>query len=291
MMSFENKVICDTVKKLIIGEDYRSEVVNAINVQFFDFSMNFFKDIVKAKLECKAIDLDWYKENFIKNKNLKPDEIAIYAGMNKKTITNMHGSATKEIVLSTAETNFNYLSDLINELEADGDNSLNVQIKITYNNVSVELSLSESLLVINALATKKIAIRGGAWSSIGKKVEKPLMVELCRLCNVPKESINCEVFQKDGSLDFDREVDFKLYSKENKELRCEVKLMGKGNPESADACIARDTDIFVADTLSEQNKNQLTSLGIEWLELKNQSKDETVRQFRTILNNLDIPNK
>jgi hypothetical protein len=34
-----------------------------------------------------------------------------------------------------------------------------------------------------------------------------------------------------------------------KEYLCEVKLTGKGNPESADVIIARDSNIFVADTL------------------------------------------
>ena len=106
-------------------------------------------------------------------------------------------------------------------------------------------------MVINALATKKLAIRGGAWSSIGKKVEKPLMLKLCELCNIRKEQINSEVFKKDGSLDFDREVDFKILNKDNIWLRCEVKSMGKGNPESADVIFARDTNIFIADTLSE----------------------------------------
>ena len=36
--------------------------------------------------------------------------------------------------------------------------------------------------------------------------------------------------------------------------------MGKGNPESADAIIARNTNVFVADTLSTQNKNQCDEL-------------------------------
>ena len=49
---------------------------------------------------------------------------------------------------------------------------------------------TESLIVINALATKKLQIRGGAWSSIGKKVEKPLVDELCRLAGVPAENID-----------------------------------------------------------------------------------------------------
>ena len=98
------------------------------------------------------------------------------------------------------------------------------------------------VLLLNALATKKISIRGGAWSAIGKKVEKPLMLELCKISNVDKEFINSEIFNKDISLDVDREVDFKLYNRNKKrEYRVEVKLMGRGNPESADVIFARDT--------------------------------------------------
>ena len=150
MMNFENKVIEQTIDKLINGEDYRSEIVNAINVQFLDFSLLFFKDIIRAKLDEKNIDINWYKKYFILNKNLETDEIAIYSGMNKKTITNIYGSATKEIVLNTAEKNFDYLSNLINELNENEEDKLNIQLKITYNKISVELSISESLLVINA---------------------------------------------------------------------------------------------------------------------------------------------
>lgn len=288
MVTFESKTIENTVNCLVKGNDYRSEVVNVINVQFLDFSISFFKEIVKAKLESSVIDVNWYKKYFISNTNVKPEDVAIYAGMNKKTITNMYGTATKEVILNVAENNFDYLTNLINELGEESSEKLNVQIKIVYNDVSVELSLAESLLVINALATKKIAIRGGAWSSIGKKVEKPLMLKLCSLCNVPHEYINDEVFKKDESLDYDREVDFKLYSLDGKEVRCEVKLMGKGNPESADAVIARDTNIFVGDTLSMQNKNQLDSLGIKWLELKDHTHDEIREQFYSILKHYNI---
>lgn len=208
--------------------------------------------------------------------------------MNKKTINNIHGSATKEIVLNVAKSNFNYLSSLINELNLDNNEKLLIQIKITYNDISVELSLTESLLVINALATKKLAIRGGAWSSIGKKVEKPLMLKLCELCNIRKEQINSEVFKKDGSLDFDREVDFKILNKDNIWLRCEVKLMGKGNPESADVIFARDTNIFIADTLSEQNKKQCLSNNVEYLELKNHSNKYIINNFNEILKKLNV---
>jgi len=64
--------------------------------------------------------------------------------------------------------------------------------------------------------------------------------------------------------------------------------MGKGNPESADAVIARDSKVFVADKLSDQNKAQLDELGVEWVELR----DEVgYNRFYKVLKNLKIPCK
>lgn len=286
-MRFDKIVIKQTVSKLISGKDYREEIINAINVEFLDFALEFFKKILQAKMNDTNINLDWYKKNFINNNEIKPDEAAIFAGMNKKTVSNIYGSATKEIMINVANSNIDYLETILKSLGNESEN-IGISIKISYKNISVELNLSESLLVINALATKKIALRGGAWSSIGKRVEKPLMLELCALSGAPKEYINADIFKKDGELDFDREVDFKLFNKDKSKIyRVEVKLMGKGNPESADAVIARDTNIFIADTLSLQNKNQLKSLNIEFLELKNNQ--NSIADFKKILQRLEIP--
>lgn len=288
-MRFNEIVIKQTIDKLIRGKDYREEVINAINVEFLDFALDFFKKILNAKMNDTNINLDWYKKNFINNEKIKPDDAAIFAGMNKKTISNIYGSATKEIMINVANSNIDYLESILDSLGNETQN-IGISIKISYKNISVELNLNESLLVINALATKKIALRGGAWSSIGKRVEKPLMLELCALCGVPKEFINADIFKKNGELDFDREVDFKLFNKDKSKIyRVEVKLMGKGNPESADAVIARDTNIFIADTLSLQNKNQLKSLNIEFLELKNNQ--NSLEDFKSILARLEIPHK
>ncbi|TLD81256.1 CfrBI family restriction endonuclease [Helicobacter sp. MIT 11-5569] len=288
-MRFDDIVINKTIEKLLKGQDYREEVINAINLEFLDFALDFFKQILEAKINDTNINLQWYKKHFINNSKIEPNEAAIFAGMNKKTISNIYGSATKEIVLNVANTNIDYLESLLETLGDNGEN-IGINIKISYKEISVELNLSESLLVINALATKKIALRGGAWSSIGKRVEKPLMLALCQQCRVEKDFIDDAIFKKNGELDFDREVDFKLYNfDKSKEYKVEVKLMGKGNPESADAVIARDTDIFIADTLSVQNKNQLKSLGIEYLELKNNQ--NCLEDFRVILEKLNIPTK
>lgn len=285
-MKFEEKVVNETVEKLLKGEDYREEVVNTINSKFLDFSIQFFKDIVSAKVNNQSIDLSWYKDNFISNSNLKPEDIAINASINKKTITNIYGTATKEIVINIAEQNFNYLATMISELELYSEDRLDVKLTITYNDVSVNLTLTESLLVINALATRKLSINGGAWSSIGKRVEKPLMEKLCKLCGVSHYSK--EHFVKDKTKDVDREIDFIIYNKNGDKLLCEVKLMGKGNPESADATIARDSNLFVADTLSQQNKNQLTQRNCQWVELRNHTEENILEQFKTALDNLNV---
>jgi len=62
--------------------------------------------------------------------------------------------------------------------------------------------------------------------------------------------------------------------------------MGRGNPESADAVIARDSRIFVADKLSDTNKKQLNSRKVEWVELRS---DGGFKRFETVLYHLKIP--
>ncbi|HIP35401.1 MAG TPA: CfrBI family restriction endonuclease, partial [Crocinitomix sp.] len=84
--------------------------------------------------------------------------------------------------------------------------------------------------------------------------------------------------------DFEREIDFFLIKNKNI-FKCEVKLMGKGNPESADAFIARESNIFVADKLSETNKAQFDSLGAYWVELRS---DKGFLRFEEALKGFDI---
>ncbi|MEA3449300.1 MAG: hypothetical protein U9Q98_12765 [Bacteroidota bacterium] len=74
--------------------------------------------------------------------------------------------------------------------------------------------------------------------------------------------------------------------KDNNKYKCKVKLMGKGNPKNADAVIARDSKVFVADKLSNTNKAQLNSLNVEWVEFRN---EYGFRKFKEVLEKLQIP--
>ena len=77
------------------------------------------------------------------------------------------------------------------------------------------------------------------------------MTTLCALSRVPLKYFQQSVLPASDSEEEEREADFELVDNTgHEEYRCEVKLMGKGNPESADAPHARNTQVFVANTLS-----------------------------------------
>src|SRR3989338_7305945 len=96
-ITLTEQVAKNIIKKLMNGEDYRIEIVTLINAEFLQYTIDFFKKIIDAKLKNKDITVDWYKKEFL-NKNLSAEDIAINSGLNKKTISNMYNSATKEIV-------------------------------------------------------------------------------------------------------------------------------------------------------------------------------------------------
>ena len=285
-MTITEQVAKNIIKKLLKGEDYRIEVVTLINAEFLQFAIDFFKRIVDTKLKSKNIPVDWYKKEFL-NPSLPARDIAINAGLNKKTIHNMFNSSTKEIVIDASNEHYDTLYETIKNL-VESENDLDLTLTIKFKGVSVDLNVSESLIVINTLAVKRAELRGGLWSTAGKRVEKPLMQTLCKLYDVPDNNYAIKIkgrLAQDS--DFEREVDFYLVEGKN-QYKCEVKLMGRGNPESADVVIARDSKVFVADKLSETNKKQLDSLGIEWVELRN---DNGFQRFEIVLNHLRIPHR
>ena len=279
-------VIKEVIERLLKAKDYRIVTQTEINTKFLTYCLDFFKRVVDAKLNGGTITEDWYKDNFVMNNSHKPVDRAIYAGINKKTISNMFNSGTKEIVVSASEDNYDTLVNSISHLIEEND-SIDLKLTIKFNSVSVELNLNESLIVITSLAVKRAAITGGAYSAIGKNVEGPLMLILCKLYNVPTEnySINIEGGGIASYGDFEREIDFFL-SNNKANYKCEVKLMGKGNPEVADAVIARESKVFVADKLSDTNKSQLDSLNVSWVELRT---DGGFKRFKNVLENLNIP--
>jgi hypothetical protein len=287
-MRLTNEVNKEIIRKLLHAEDYRIEIVSLIDAEFLTFAVDFFKTVHSSKIQSKdSKNLDWYKSTML-NEDLSKEEIAINSGLNMKTISNMFNSGTKETVISASIPHFKSLIDLI-DAYLKNSQGLYAEFQITINDTKVSFNFEELLVVLNTIAVKRAALRGGAWSTAGKRVEKPLMFALCRLFGVDKNNYSIRSSGREiSNLDFEREIDFYLISSNKKrtEHKCEVKLMGIGNPESADAVIARDSSVFIADKLSVTNKRQLDSRKVHWVELR--SKDGFMK-FENVLKNLGIP--
>ncbi len=284
-MTLTESVAKNIIQKLIKGQDYRVEIVTLINAEFLQYAIDFFKKVIDAKLRSQNITVDWYKQEFL-NPNLPAQEIAIHSGLNKKTIHNMFNSSTKEIIIDASNENYDTLFEAIKNL-VETEHDLELTLTIKFKGVSVDLNISESLIVINTLAVKRAELRGGLWSTAGKRVEKPLMLTLCKLFGVRDTNYASRFRGKSKKKpEFEREIDFYLIGNDKRYYKCEVKLMGRGNPESADAVIARDSKVFIADKLSDTNKRQLDNLGVEWVELRSEN---GFKRFADVLINLNIP--
>src|SRR5205807_3800270 len=122
-------------------------------------------------------------------------------------------------------------------------------------------------------------------------------ITLCKIHSVSEDNYAVKLKSKakkvkapvdlDTDKDFEREIDFYLID-EDQNYRCEVKLMSKGNPESADAVIARGSKVLVANKLSDTNKKQLNSLKVEWVELRSA---DGYKRFAKVLHSLGIPHQ
>ncbi|MDI1495063.1 MAG: restriction endonuclease [Cenarchaeum symbiont of Oopsacas minuta] len=146
------------------------------------------------------------------------------------------------------------------------------------------MTINETLIVINAIAVMRAGLRGGIWSTMGKNIEKPLIVTLCKILKVDAK------YYKNTCIDTSdnpRESDFFLENEIGNCFRCEVKLMGKGNPESADGAMARNAAFFLADKLSDQNKSELNRRDIKWVAMADPN---LLQQVSRRLNELHIPN-
>ncbi len=271
-------IVKSSIESILSGEDHREVINKFISTKFLSETTEFFKKVVDAKLRCESIDLEWYKEAFIKNESDK-QLVAAYGGLALKSIQNKRKTTRREVVLEESLMNCDTLLSITNDL---CNSDIEIELAITFHQVTVNLNLSESLIVINALAIRRNQIRGGNWSAFGKQIEAPLLFAMCILFQVPESNYS------KGHRQSLREVDFKLVDREGNEKRCEVKLQGKGNPEGVDTLYARNADVFIAGTLSSTNIEQMESEGVEWVEL---SKPNGFMRFGDVLENLNVPHE
>lgn len=213
-MSDKHAIIRAVIALILQGQDHRDLIVNAIDRLFVQQALSIFAKVVQAKLQGDSISSDWYRAAFLEQER-NPMDIAWNAGINVKTVTNKRRTATREIVIEESMAHYEQLKQLIDSLAED---ELDLELTLTLRGVSVRLNLTETVVVINALAVRRAGLRGGAWSSIGKSVEGPLMETICRAFRASEQRFTRSI-ESDGSL---REVDFNLFAPDGERVKCEV---------------------------------------------------------------------
>jgi hypothetical protein len=283
-MTLTEQVIRNITYRVITNQDYRIEIVNLLNASFLEFSVDFIKQIIKAKSTNQPLTKDWYLSFFANTDNFSTKDIAIHLGLNKKTIVNMYKKAPKNIVLEASLNNYENLVQLIDNL-AMTHQDLSMSVVMQDGKQQITLSLEENLLVQNILAVKRATLRGSLWALAGKRVEKVLMQTLCKLYEVSAQNFSTQPLSTNSKGTTKREVDFYLIAQSNF-YPVEVKLMGTGNPEKVDEPIARGVTVLVADTLNAQNRKLLDEKNILFVELRSK---EGYKQFAKVLQHLHIP--
>ncbi len=83
-MTITGIVIKNIIRKLLSGQDYRSEIVTLLDAEFLQYVVDFFKRVACAKLDNKEVTVDWYRNEFLNSDSFSPEEVAIHSGLNKK---------------------------------------------------------------------------------------------------------------------------------------------------------------------------------------------------------------
>ncbi len=281
MVTLSNRRNRKIIRELLEDNgNHRKLVLDAINRSFLEMALAFFGEVANAKL--KGLDVradDWYVEEVLRKapKSSGNKEHSLRGGLAGKTVKNLYGSQRLGIVIDASEDNLASLRGVIDELLTSGGPEIVLTIKM--NGIGIDLTVSESLVVVNVIAVMRHSMSGAYWAQVGNDIQAPLMETLCVLCQVDKRHYR-ESKPDDGEF----EVDFVLVG--DKDYRSEVKLNGPGNPESVTIAPGRGADLVVADWVSEQNANSLDDKGICWVDLHTPDRFE---RFSAALQKFNIP--
>ena len=254
-INLENKHKVEIIRLVLSGEGHRPYMTALKSDIYINFYISFFEEISNHGQEADFEDI------FIKNSDL--DDRLLNTGINKKTVGDTYNSASREMKEKAIKEIGRAITEIIQNKETSIEE---VSFKFKDNNEYV-FNTKDFLKMILATSTNHAALKGGFASTFGKQVEKPLIKTICKVFGVSEN--NYEENDQQDNRSYSRETDFYIIDDDNNKFKVEFKMMGRGNPEGADSLYARDTSIFMGDTLSETNKKQCEDNGVHWIELRN----------------------
>ncbi len=264
MEKYIDKIIISVLK----GKDYRPYVLATINKRFVDTVYSLLKTILEARKRNKSAD--WWADEFVNNLSISKKELLWFVGLNNKTVANMANTTARQVCIDLGKENINVMKMLINEIQKMHDGLPSIEIKLKYNKKEIILSEQESVLLLNTISSMKLTVQGGAWSEVGKKVEKKLLFTIFELLGIPPKNyiLVSDEMKKKGFVG-NREIDGIILSDDQKKvIQIEFKLLGIGNPEIGDEALAREVGLFLVDRITTMMIAEGKKKGVNIIELR-----------------------
>lgn len=275
MERYIDKIIISVLK----GKDYRPYVLATINKRFVDNVYSLLKKIIEAREKNKSPE--WWINELVDNSSISKKELLWFVGLNNKTVTNMANTAKREVCIDLGKENIESIKMLSNEIEKAHDGLPYLEIKLKHNKKELILTEQESLLLLNTISAMKLTIQGGAWSDVGKKVEKKLLFSIFELLGIPSKNyvLVSDEMKRRGFVG-NREIDGIIVSDDGKKIiQIEFKLLGIGNPEIGDEALAREVCLFLVDRMTTMMIEEGKKKGVNVIELRDPKALEKIHEY------------
>jgi len=273
------ELINQIIHSVLTGRDYRTYVLATINKRFIDKVKELTTDIFEYKERGDNWLEKLLEDTSKKRGKTSKFKLLWYGGLNDKTVKNMTGgTSNKKICLELGKRNLESFRLLLSEIE--NESSYRIKITIKKDDKFVELDDLESVIFINIISTMKLTVQGGAWSEVGKQVEKSLLYVIFSILKIPKENYVL-IFDdmKEKGLVGNREIDAIVFNKNGEPITIELKLLGIGNPEIGDEALAREVDLFLVDRLTEMMIKESEEIGVKVIEFRQENPLKEIYNF------------
>ena len=283
--------IGDIVYSVLQGEDYRKYVMATINERFINEVAKIL--IIAAKYKEKYGN-QWLNKLiaslFETSGKSAKRRLTWVVGLNEKTIHNIAGTTRKEVIVELGKANIEGIRLLVQDMLSQG--GPNSELIIKYKEHEIKFSSEETFLLFNTIATARLTIQGGAWSEVGKQVEKALLYVLFNLLKVPSKNYILDqekISEKAKKLGTPRDIDGILVNINNEYLTVELKLLGIGNPEIIDEALARNPNLFITDQSTPMMKKEVKKRGITIIVLRENKFAGTIKKLAEFFNKYKVP--
>lgn len=266
MEKYLDKIIISVLK----GKDYRPYVLATINKRFVDTVYSLLKKILEARKNNKS--KDWWVKELVENSAISKRELLWFVGLNNKTVTNMANTSKREVCIDLGKENIESIKMLAEEIEKMHEGLPYIEIKLKYKKEEVVLSEKESIQLLNTISAMKLTVQGGAWSEVGKKVEKKCLFTIFEMLGIPSKNyvLVSDEMKKKGFVG-NREIDGIILSDDHKKIiQIEFKLLGIGNPEIGDEALAREVGLFLVDRMTTMMIEEGKKKGVNIIQLRDE---------------------